>query len=441
MNISAQAAPLRRISEMTETRFDGVAKPYVPPQELKISDSLTLHRDWETDIDPVTYEVIRHNLWNINEEHGATIQRISGSPVAIYALDLNPSILTEDAEFVYFGPYMQYMSGVTDTQVKWILENRSDNPGHPRGRHVPRQRPLGGRRTPDGRDGDLPGVLGGRALLLDHQLPAPVRHRRHHARQLLPCGGERVRRRDSDSAGEDRRERCGAARHRGALPALIPQARDGGARFPRPARRQHERARAPAAARPPLRPTHRQGCDEAHHRQCGDRLPRQAGAPARRRLERPHLCRGLPAGGPAHPPRADYRHQEGRPADLRQRRHRAAGRRHERHLFRLARLGHGSDQRAAGVGPVFRGGRRAQAHRLRPDGRHAQLCGLPGERFHRADPIHGDLASIPPTTRSRRCCSRTRSCGATSWASAAPASGRPRSSAASISGASATATC
>ena len=39
------------------------------------------------------------------------------------------AILTEDGEFVYFGPYMQYMSGVTDTQVKWTLENRSDNPG------------------------------------------------------------------------------------------------------------------------------------------------------------------------------------------------------------------------------------------------------------------------------------------------------------------------
>ena len=118
-----------RISEMTDTVFDGVAHPYVPPKVLDISDTLTLHRDWETEIDPVTYEVVRHNLWNINEEHGATIQRISGSPVAIYALDLNPSILTEDAEFVYFGPYMQYMSGVTDTQVKWILEYRSDNPG------------------------------------------------------------------------------------------------------------------------------------------------------------------------------------------------------------------------------------------------------------------------------------------------------------------------
>jgi len=117
-----------KLSEMTDTVFDGVTYGYVPPKELKISPKLKLHKGAETEVDPVTYEVIRHNLWNINEEHGATIQRISGSPVAMYALDLNPSILTEDAEFVYFGPYMQYMSGVTDTQVKWILEHRSDNP-------------------------------------------------------------------------------------------------------------------------------------------------------------------------------------------------------------------------------------------------------------------------------------------------------------------------
>lgn len=118
-----------RISEITDIDFDGVNHPYVPPAQLRISPKLKLHCDWDTEIDPVTYEVVRHNLWQINEEHGATIQRLSGSPVAMYALDLNPSLLTEDAEFVYFGPYMQYMSGVTDTQVKWTLENRSENPG------------------------------------------------------------------------------------------------------------------------------------------------------------------------------------------------------------------------------------------------------------------------------------------------------------------------
>src|SRR5271156_2796938 len=120
---------MKKLSECSDMKFDGIVHAYVPPRNLTISPKLRLHREVATDLDPITYEVIRHNLWNVNEEHGATIQRISGSPVAVYALDLNPSILTEDAEFVFFGPYMQYMSGVTDTQVKWILEHRSDNPG------------------------------------------------------------------------------------------------------------------------------------------------------------------------------------------------------------------------------------------------------------------------------------------------------------------------
>ena len=118
-----------KVSEMKDAVFDGKRMGYVPPRKLAIAPKLRLHTKYARNIDPITYEVIRHALWNVNEEHGATIQRLSGSPVAMYALDLNPSILTEDGEFVYFGPYMQYMSGVTDTQVKWILEYRSDNPG------------------------------------------------------------------------------------------------------------------------------------------------------------------------------------------------------------------------------------------------------------------------------------------------------------------------
>src|SRR5260221_10863592 len=118
-----------KVSEMKGTAFDGRKMGYVPPKKLAISPKLKLQSKHVKNIDPITFEVVRHALWTVNEEHGATIQRLSGSPVAMYALDLNPSILTEDAEFVYFGPYMQYMSGVTDTQVKWTLENRSDNPG------------------------------------------------------------------------------------------------------------------------------------------------------------------------------------------------------------------------------------------------------------------------------------------------------------------------
>jgi N-methylhydantoinase B len=111
-----------RLSALPGAPFDGRNRPYVPPLELRIAAGLQLHRECAPEIDPVTYEVVRHALWNVNEEHGATIQRLSGSPVAMYALDLNPSILTEDAEFVFFGPYMQYMSGVTDSQAQWTLE-------------------------------------------------------------------------------------------------------------------------------------------------------------------------------------------------------------------------------------------------------------------------------------------------------------------------------
>src|SRR5256886_16730082 len=118
-----------KVSEMKGTVFDGRKTGYVPPKKLSISPKLKLHGKGRKGIDRTPSEWFRHSLWHVNEEHGATIQRLSGSPVAMYALDLNPSILTEDGEFVYFGPYMQYMSGVTDTQVKWVLEYRSDNPG------------------------------------------------------------------------------------------------------------------------------------------------------------------------------------------------------------------------------------------------------------------------------------------------------------------------
>src|SRR5438094_917468 len=116
--------------------YDGTTFSYIPGPTLDIDPSLTLHREFTDKIDPITYEVIRHNLWNINEELGMTIQRISGSPVAMYAFDLNSSIFTEDGEFIYYGPYQLYMSGVSDVQVKWTLEHRSKNPAKKRILHL-----------------------------------------------------------------------------------------------------------------------------------------------------------------------------------------------------------------------------------------------------------------------------------------------------------------
>lgn len=102
---------------------------YVPEDELDIHPDISLHEEAEDELDPVTYNVLRHRLYTINEEHGHTLENISGSPVAYFAQDFNPTILTPTGEVVFQGPYIQLFSPIAELQVKWVLENRSGNPG------------------------------------------------------------------------------------------------------------------------------------------------------------------------------------------------------------------------------------------------------------------------------------------------------------------------
>jgi N-methylhydantoinase B len=115
----------------TVVMMDGRLHCYVPSEPLKVSSSLEFHTTSVPieEINPIDFEVIRYQLWSLNEEHGETIAKISGSPIAKYTMDFNPTILTEDGEIIYYGPYVQWFSGMSDIVVKWILENRSDNPG------------------------------------------------------------------------------------------------------------------------------------------------------------------------------------------------------------------------------------------------------------------------------------------------------------------------
>ncbi len=110
-------------------QWDGRTYPYVPPAKLKIDRRLKLHSKAKSSIDPVTYEVVRHAMWNVNVEHGNTIMKISGSPICAYGHDFNPCLLDEKGDFVFFGPFLQYLGSATTSAVKWTLENRSSNPG------------------------------------------------------------------------------------------------------------------------------------------------------------------------------------------------------------------------------------------------------------------------------------------------------------------------
>lgn len=57
------------------------------------------------DIDPITFEVIRHKLWSINEEGSATMIHVSGSPV-VHATDYNFGIYAADGEMAVIGVYL-----------------------------------------------------------------------------------------------------------------------------------------------------------------------------------------------------------------------------------------------------------------------------------------------------------------------------------------------
>jgi N-methylhydantoinase B len=117
------------MTTQTEVSWDGVARGYVPPKELAIDPGLTLHDTATADVDPVTFEVIRYGLLDANLEHGQTIQRLCVSPVTMLTRDFQPSILMQDGELVFLGPYLQYFSNAQSLTVKWILENRSTSPG------------------------------------------------------------------------------------------------------------------------------------------------------------------------------------------------------------------------------------------------------------------------------------------------------------------------
>jgi len=85
--------------------------------------------DESHEIDPITMEVVAHKLWQINDEQGQALKKISGSPVATDANDFNVVLCDELGDIVNIGPYYLPHAANIDFMVKWTLENRSDNPG------------------------------------------------------------------------------------------------------------------------------------------------------------------------------------------------------------------------------------------------------------------------------------------------------------------------
>jgi N-methylhydantoinase B len=105
--------------------WDGSTLPYRPAEDYRVDRYLPTHSEAAEKMDPITFEVIRHALWNVNEEHSLAIITVSPSPIAAIVHDLNCAILTEEAEYVYFAPYLQHLNAAADSAIKWTCEYRA----------------------------------------------------------------------------------------------------------------------------------------------------------------------------------------------------------------------------------------------------------------------------------------------------------------------------
>jgi N-methylhydantoinase B/oxoprolinase/acetone carboxylase alpha subunit len=75
-----------------------------------------------TRLDPVTFEVIRHRLWAINDDQARMAARLSGSFIVYEGYDFNAALITPDGRGLYCGVYILQHGATIDEFVRRILD-------------------------------------------------------------------------------------------------------------------------------------------------------------------------------------------------------------------------------------------------------------------------------------------------------------------------------
>lgn len=78
-------------------------------------------------LDPITFEVIRHRMWTINDDQATMAARLSGSPIVYDAYDFNAAILTADGRGLYTGVYIMHHGAAIDELVRRVLDEWSSD--------------------------------------------------------------------------------------------------------------------------------------------------------------------------------------------------------------------------------------------------------------------------------------------------------------------------
>ena len=188
-------------------------------------------------MDPVTHEVLRHALWNVNIEHGNMIMRISGSPICAYGHDFNPVHPGRGRGLRVLRPVSAVPRRRHQLGGEMDAREPLGEPGHRGRRHLHVQRSRGSGAT---HQSDV-GVVA--PVFVDGRIFCWVANTLHQwdlggsaPGGFNPMAADVLLGVPLHPPGEDRRGRCDAARHRGAVHAALAPAPAGGAR---PARRSH----------------------------------------------------------------------------------------------------------------------------------------------------------------------------------------------------------
>ncbi len=70
-------------------------------------------------LDPITFEVLKHRVWLINDEAGLAVRSASPSPIVVEANDFNVAIFTADGLLMAVGPYVLTHA----TTMQGVIEN------------------------------------------------------------------------------------------------------------------------------------------------------------------------------------------------------------------------------------------------------------------------------------------------------------------------------
>ncbi|MQB00737.1 MAG: hypothetical protein GEU78_10665 [Actinobacteria bacterium] len=77
-------------------------------------------------LDPITYEVVKHRLWQINDEQGTTIRSLSTSPIVVEGNDFNVGLFTAEGDLAVAGPYVLSHVTTMDAVIKNVIARVGD---------------------------------------------------------------------------------------------------------------------------------------------------------------------------------------------------------------------------------------------------------------------------------------------------------------------------